>query len=171
MFNTMKYCKDYLATPSYKKEIYAFRYILDINKYLPKRKLLDIGCATGEMMKIAQRSNYDCYGIDISEPLVNIAKKSKLNVKVSTIEKEKYPDQMFDVITILSVIQYIKNKVKFLEEVKRILRDDGILLIHCPKPHMTPLELFELVSKCGFASMYIRTGIADKYCEIICKKM
>ena len=170
-FNNNKYCKDYVNDGLLRKKIYALRYLFDINKHLSKRKLLDIGCATGELMKVFNTFGYECQGIDICDPLIKIARKCGLNAKATTIEKEKYPDKTFDVITILSVLQYIEDKVSFLNEVRRILKDDGIVLIHCPRELVSYEELFKVTKESGLYWNFRREGINKNYNEVICKKL
>lgn len=169
-FNTEQYCKEYMSTSSIKKKIYAIRYMFDIRKYVSKGKLLDIGCASGDLMKVAKVFGYDCYGIDISQPLIDLALKSKLKVELATLEEMAYPDKMFDVITILSVLQYVDNKVQFMSEVKRVLKDDGIFLIHCPVDLVPYAEMLDIMNQCNFEIIFTRQGMSKQYTELICKK-
>jgi len=61
----------------------AYHIFLDHLNIKPGRKLLDIGCGTGYLLKEADIRGLETYGIDISEEAVKIAKKFLLTQKFS----------------------------------------------------------------------------------------
>ena len=57
-------------------------------------------------------------------------KNKKINFKVGYFTNLKFQDRTFDVIVSLwSGLHYLKNKTKVIKELKRVLKDKGILLI------------------------------------------
>lgn len=57
-------------------------------------------------------------------------KNKKVNFELRNLANLKFPDKFFDVILSLwSGLHYLKNKDKIIKEVKRVLKDKGILLI------------------------------------------
>ena len=89
--------KNFFKENVYKKNKQINKYpyssiVSNIFKFTHKRdnkKILDIGCGTGNHLKFLAENNFDTYGIDISPSAVNISKdflfKNNLqaNVKVS----------------------------------------------------------------------------------------
>ena len=123
------------------KKGYKFHYNLSffedrlktIMKFKKSGKLLDVGCSTGEFLIIAKKYNWDVYGVEVSEDAGRIAKSiNKLSVFVGKLEDAKYPNKKFDVISLGDVIEHVRFPSKFLHEVHRILRDNGIVFISTP---------------------------------------
>lgn len=96
------------------------------------KKLLDVGCGTGEHLKYMK--HYDCTGLDINSNLLSIA--SRKNKKVNFIQGDmislKIGDN-FDVITCLfSAIGYVRtleNLEKTLKSLFNHLNVGGVLII------------------------------------------
>lgn len=108
------------------------------------RKVLDIGCGTGDLtIAIARQAAKDTEitGLDYSEPMLERARqkaaKAKVSGQVRFIEGEAsklpFPDASFDVATISFAFRNLtyKNPVCFphLAEVKRILKPGGRYVI------------------------------------------
>lgn len=91
--------------------------------------LLDYGCGTGEFLKTCL-SDWSCHGIEPSEQARQIAEK-QTGLKIST-HHENLIGQKFDVITLWHVLEHIHNLVKVLADLKKMLKNDGVLLIAVP---------------------------------------
>ncbi len=116
---------DYNKIPSFRK----IKSLLNIQK---GEKLLDAGCGDGHLL------NYFCknsggigYGIDSSEVAIKLAKKkyTKLKFSKQDLKKLKFEDNYFDKIVSYNVIEHIKEQDDVMEELKRVLKKDGILVI------------------------------------------
>jgi SAM-dependent methyltransferase len=90
------------------------------NACLPflKGDVLDIGCGVGNkfIKRIGRGVGLDSYpwaGVDI----------------VASAEQTPFEDKKFDIVTIIGTLSYIKNRDLALREIKRVLKDDGLLLI------------------------------------------
>lgn len=109
-------------------------------------KVLDIGCGDGY---IATHIKGDITGIDISKKLVEIARKRRIKAGVGNAEKLRFPNNSFDTIIILDTLEHLKNPLKCLKEVKRVLKKRGTLLLTVPSLFgMIPLAL-EIKAKLG----------------------
>ncbi len=94
-------------------------------------KLLDVGCSFGGFLKTASRFGFETHGIDISEYAVDWAKEN-LSLDKLTCGKvfdAKYPDSFFDVVTMIEVIEHVDDPKTFLNEVSRILKPGGLLVL------------------------------------------
>jgi len=104
-----------------------------IEKVKKGGKLLDIGCANGFFLDEARRRGWEVDGIEVSSWAVEYArKKLNLNVREGFIEKELFPDDFFDVIVMLDVLEHLPDPKSVLIEARRILKGDGILYISTP---------------------------------------
>ena len=122
-----------------------------IEEYSKKGKILDLGCATGVFLDIAQKRGWDSYGIDISQYAIEYAKKKfSLDVKKGELENIKFPDKKFDVVTMWDFIEHVPNPNKILEETYRILKPKGIIFI---------LTTNEQSLMCWLANLFYKTKI------------
>lgn len=94
-------------------------------------KILDVGCGTGENVREFSKLG-KCWGIDISPEAIKFCKQKGLtNVSQTSIEKTNFDNKVFDIITILDVLEHVEE-VSTFKEIRRILRNDGIVLITVP---------------------------------------
>jgi SAM-dependent methyltransferase len=101
-----------------------------IQKLKPTGKLLDIGCAMGFFMEMANNAGYDVYGLDPSEYAINhVSKSLSCNLQVGTINTAQYQPEKFDVISMLDVFEHLADPISDLKKIYRWLKPDGILLI------------------------------------------
>jgi 2-polyprenyl-3-methyl-5-hydroxy-6-metoxy-1,4-benzoquinol methylase len=97
-----------------------------------KKTVLDIGCGWGYVLAFLQDDGFDCYGIELSKPVAEIA-RSKFNLNIADVPIEEYsPDMKFDAITMFGVIEHVKNPVEILSCCRRLLNDGGYVLMFTP---------------------------------------
>lgn len=104
---------------------------------VPGSKVLDVGCNSGEFMKILRDGKgCDVVGVDISTNALKLARKKKLKVYNATAEKLPFPDQSFDAVIMREVLVHIHEPVKALKEIRRVLRPKGFLLGSAPHANL-----------------------------------
>jgi len=98
-----------------------------------KGTLLDIGCGCGEFLSFAKKDGWSVYGTEIS-PFASeyISKTYKIDISIGNLEDISYPSGFFDVITIWHVLEHLTNPRKTLQEVSRIIKKNGLLVIAVP---------------------------------------
>lgn len=118
---------------------------LEMEKFKGK-KILDIGCSYGWFEKYVGSEAKEIIGIDLCEKDLFCAKREvKLkNVKFekgSVLNLEKFEKEEFDIVIMFDVIEHIPKKTekKALEEIKRILKKNGKLLISTPANNFSNL--------------------------------
>lgn len=125
-----KYCENYI----FNKEKYNLRSkklinIIEEYKYR-KGKILEIGCAAGFFLNVANNNGWNSFGIEPDKFLFKYAKNVfGLNVANVSLEKAKYKDNTFDVIVALNVLSHIKDPFQFFYKVKRMLKPNGLLVL------------------------------------------
>lgn len=118
-------------------------------KLLPRKKaanFLDIGFGSGIFIpELCQRSE-NFYGMDI-HPEINLVnkiiaqKKMRANLLQADIKKGlPYPDNFFDVVLCLSVLEFITDTGWALDEIRRVARPSATIIIGAPV--LNPLTNF-----------------------------
>lgn len=117
-------------------------YVLKKLSQIRDKKILDIGCSFGLMLSFLDKSN-QLYGIDIDKCCIEKAKELNPDATFccGTMEQLPYDDSSFDVIMMMAVIPYYDFKIKSdkddfinktLNQIKRVLKSDGIIYIVTP---------------------------------------
>ena len=104
-----------------------------IEKVKRPGRLLDIGCANGFFLDEARRRGWEVCGIEVSKWAVDYARKRlNLNVARGPIKRASFPDNSFDVVVMLDVLEHLTDPKHVLLEARRVLKDGGILYISTP---------------------------------------
>lgn len=114
--------------------------IMKVHKLMSIRKkrgrMLDIGCGDGQFLYSFKARGWEIYGIDPSENAYKIAKKNLgENVFKGELEDVYFSDCFFDIIALNHVLEHIVNPNKELGQIRRILKNDGILFLSTPNIH------------------------------------
>jgi len=112
----------------------SFRQGLELLKrYKSGGALLDLGCAVGVFLAMAEKGGWDVTGVDISEYAITQARKRcHGEVFAGELASLRFPDARFDVITLWDAVEHFVSPSETLREVHRILKDDGIVLMDTP---------------------------------------
>lgn len=95
-------------------------------------RLLDIGCGVGEFLETMRSYGWDVEGIDLDPEVVEACKTRGLAVKEGTLEAQRYPEGLFDAISMRHVLEHVPEPIRFLRECHRILRPGGVLVLLTP---------------------------------------
>ena len=103
-----------------------------IVKLKPSGSILDIGCGTGEVLKHFSDNGWDVQGIEPADNARDYAKNT-LNLPV---DNEGLLNQIksnsFDVVTLWHVLEHVPKLQERMQQINRILKDDGVLIIALP---------------------------------------
>ena len=124
----------------------AIKYVLDHMPQKEQLSILDMGCAYGFVTKdrFAKIANAKVIGVDRSEMLIEYAKENSMfngaSYYVLDLEDEEVIDNLyeimqkeniekFDIIFASLVIHHLKNPNKLLRNIRKVLADDGYIII------------------------------------------
>ncbi len=95
-----------------------------------KGRFLDIGCASGFLLEIAENNGWEPFGIDLSPKLLKEAKDrvKTSNIILGKIEDSNYNEEYFDVITAIAILEYLTDPLSFIKEVNKILKPGGLFI-------------------------------------------
>jgi ubiquinone/menaquinone biosynthesis C-methylase UbiE len=91
--------------------------------------ILDLGCGTGNILKIAEQYFENLYGIDVSFSMLRKAKEICPKAKLIRASADKLPfkPNTFDCVTLYSVLHHIYDIESVLEEIYVVLVNGGVL--------------------------------------------
>lgn len=101
-------------------------------------KLLEVGTGSGIFLPELTRHCRQLYACDIHNKMKaveNLCQTTfiKAELRRCPMEETGYPDNFFDIIVAVSVLEFVGDLEKSINEVKRILKPNGIFLTICPQ--------------------------------------
>lgn len=138
------------SMPWYNKDLDAdLENVLDTAK-ITKGRFLDLGTGPGtQAIHLAERG-FEVTGADLSENAINKARKlsDQVNFIVDDILNSKLGDKQFDYVFDRGCFHVlpVKERQKYVKEIKRILNDNGILFLKCmsdKEKHEIPFKFSE----------------------------
>lgn len=107
---------------------------------IPCHTVLDLGCGTGEMIKLILEQNKDksLYGLDLSEKMLEVAKQklgNNTNLILGDSERLPFINSFFDVVYCNDSFHHYPAPDKVLSEVRRVLKPSGtFIMCDCWQP-------------------------------------
>lgn len=95
-------------------------------------RLLDIGCGSGDWLRLMKARGWCVEGVDLDEAAVANANSRGLSVQCGTVHDLNCPDAHFDAVTLNQVIEHVPDPVAVLAECRRILKPGGHLILYTP---------------------------------------
>lgn len=181
MFDEQANSYDYDIKGKHARAMY--QEILKLLNDMTYMNFLDLGCGTGEMIKIILEHNNmkKAYGIDISPKMIEIAKNKLpeyVNLKIGDSEKLPYVNEYFDVIYCNDSFHHYPSPKNVIAEVFRVLKTGGSFIIcDCWQPYLGRLIMNAYIkySKKGDVKIYSQkelvTLLHSKFAMVTWKKL
>lgn len=138
----MDYANDHYKTGVYKdyvdaKELKILTANIRLNQidhYSPGHTMLDIGCSTGFFIEAAKARGYDVRGIEFAAAAIEHA-SSSVRDKIVQGDVHQVLGQWqphVDWISAFDIIEHMHDPVKFITDIKSILKPGGFLVMSSP---------------------------------------
>lgn len=111
------------------------RCVFDLFKAKKGMKVLDVGCGTGNFSIKLAKMGCEVVGIDVSEEMLKVAeakvREEGLNIKFYKMDAHQmeFEDNTFDGVLSVTAFEFLKEPEKAIEEIFRVLKPNGQLLI------------------------------------------
>lgn len=127
MTNYTEYAS-YLQTRSWLGKYYRKHYLYPrLNRYV-QPKLLDVGCGIGDLLDFYPSA----HGVDINPINVEICKSRGLSAEIMQVDTLHFSDGSYNTIILDNVLEHIYEPDYLLTEAKRVLHDEGKIIIGVP---------------------------------------
>jgi ubiquinone/menaquinone biosynthesis C-methylase UbiE len=131
----------YRSSEGYKKHLEdreieaATFYTTWVSDFVPKgAKLLDLGCGTGASSIMLSSKDYKVFGLDLSKLFIDQERKSAASFLVGDALELPFASSEFDAVSSAALLEHLPDAAQALEEMLRVLKKGGYLLILAPNP-------------------------------------
>jgi ubiquinone/menaquinone biosynthesis C-methylase UbiE len=112
----------------------SMKYILEYLNKMDNPKIIDIGAGTGKYSLALDKLGYDVSAIELVKHNLKVLESKNSNVKTylgNAIDLSKFKDNSFDLVILFGPMYHlinIEDKIKALNEAKRIVKKSGYIL-------------------------------------------
>ncbi|MBI2013512.1 MAG: class I SAM-dependent methyltransferase [Candidatus Colwellbacteria bacterium] len=116
--------------------------------------VLDIGAGKGEFADILSERGYKVSCVDGTKELCKELEEKGYETACIDLEEERlpFPDNSFDLVVSLEVIEHLWNTEHYLKELWRVLRPDGYVILTTPNYNFWS---FRILSFLGLAERFL----------------
>lgn len=98
-----------------------------------KDRMLDLGCGMAEFARFSIDKGWSVSAIDVSEDNVKNATQFEIDAKCHDLNLSlPYEDKSYNVVSAIEVLEHIMNVETLVEDIYRVLADDGHFLLSTP---------------------------------------
>lgn len=148
-----------------------------INQFKNTDVVLELGCGTGFYSEaIADRVKH-LTATDLAQEMIELAEEklsqySNVEVQIEDCYRTSFQDNLFDAILMTNLLHIVKDPVAVLKESKRVLTDDGRIIIAdytgYGMPFLTKMGLgIRYMRKFGKPAPYNKSFSPDKLAGIV----
>ncbi len=106
-------------------------------QYVAGKRVLDVACGEGYGSKLLKSWGAESVvGVDISESALQVANSKFAEEGITFLhhsaEELPFESNSFDVVVSFETIEHLEHPEKFLEEISRVVKFNGTVLISCP---------------------------------------
>lgn len=97
------------------------------------RRVLDVGCATGQFLELARARDWEVVGVEPNALAAEYC-RGRLEIPIAgpSISDAGLADRSFDAVTMWEVVSHLFEPTDVLRECIRVLRPGGVLLLTTP---------------------------------------
>lgn len=122
-----------------------------VERFCPRcGKSLDIGCATGNSLRLLKSHGWQVIGIEPNLEYSRYAEKQGLDILVGMLEETEFADESFDVIILFHTLEHLSNPLDSLRKIKRWLVSGGLCFIEVPNLNVSRLNMGKAFYKAHF---------------------
>jgi SAM-dependent methyltransferase len=95
-------------------------------------RVLDVGCATGTLLRWLRDRGWQTTGVEISPSAVYARAERGLDVRSLPLEENHFPPDSVDLVLASHLIEHLNDPAAFVREARRVLRGGGYFLVTTP---------------------------------------
>ncbi|MBU6399779.1 MAG: methyltransferase domain-containing protein [Verrucomicrobia bacterium] len=95
-------------------------------------RVLDVGCGVGQVVGRLDAAGFEAYGVEVSEPNVERARKVSGRCQVYDGKHLPFADRYFASVGALNVLEHVEAPEDFIVELARVTEPGGRLVVSSP---------------------------------------
>ena len=115
----------------YEDEKWEFNETIKLIMDIKPKSLLEIGCGTGCFLEKINTFVHSAEGIDINTDALAVAKGKGLSVSSTKLQAI---DKQYEMLVLFEVLEHLDQPSEVFENILRILKPNGLLIIATPNP-------------------------------------
>lgn len=122
-------------------------------------RALDVGCGPGVMAPFFLKNDMTFDGVDVAPSVIEegkalYAEEENVTFSVGRVEHLEYPDNHFDAVTAMGVLEYLDDDALAINEMVRTLKVGGTLVVTVPN-RIAPYRILHKAIHPGLMNMCI----------------
>lgn len=146
----------------YKVMLSGYKWALSMIPDAVKKRILDCACGRGYGSFCLAVGARKVDGVDISAEDVAYCrgryKRENLEFEVMDATALRFADRTFDAVVSQDTIEHVRDDAKFLSEISRVLKDDGVFVVFTPHSQVHNIKPDNIY--------HIREYSADSFLEL-----
>ena len=120
---------DYLGERAGYEQTFERR-LVEIERLVPPSRILDVGCAFGFFLNVAEKRGWEAHGIDLSPVGCRYATEQLgLRATCCTLDQAGFPSGFFDVVIMNDTFEHLADPTYDLRQAWQVLRPGGFLFL------------------------------------------
>lgn len=104
--------------------------------------MLDLGCGSGWFLEKMRARGWIAQGVEINKPAARLGRARGLDIFCGTLQEAKFPSEHFDYVRSNHSFEHMSCPHETLDEIYRILKPHGKLLVGVPNTKSVSAVLF-----------------------------
>ena len=145
-----------------KEAIDQYGVLQNLTAPFQNKTALDIGSGIGQTMLALKKHGFDVYGLEPSPSFYHKAIEwtgfDSDKFQLSSLEDASYPENTFDYISFLNVLEHLYDPDKAIQQTLNWLKPGGLMFICIPNANWLSAKAINLFYKCMFSDFVTNTS-------------
>lgn len=114
------------------RKVLRYPRVYTMPKFDQPGTMLDVGCGAGHYLLEMKYQGWDVHGAELSQGAAAAGRKAGIDIRGGELMQSGFGPQTFDFVRSNHSFEHIPNPDEVLQEMRRLLKDDGKLFVGVP---------------------------------------